>query len=82
MLDLERIEKALYYLKKEKEIIIKMQNAKIENKDIRKLRKKFKDLKSESMEYEVEKKAIILKLLDSNDELNLIDIDKEFLKSI
>lgn len=82
MLDLERMEKALYYLKKEKEIIIKMQNAKIENKDIRKLRKKFKDLKSESMEYEVEKKAIILKLLDSNDELNLIDIDKEFLKSI
>lgn len=62
---------ALNFMKKENLIIKQMRIAEIENKDIRKLRRKFKDLKNESSEYEKEIKDITKALLSSKEDLSI-----------
>lgn len=82
MHSLERLEKALFYLKKENEIAKEMFEAKIQEKDIRKLRRKFKDLKAESLDYIDEQKTIIKALLILDIDVDINNLDDDFLKKI
>lgn len=82
MCNLERFKKALFYLQKENEIAKKMFEAKIQEKDIRKLRKKIKDLKIDSSQYDFEKKAIISALLILDTDMNVNELNDDFLKKL